>query len=67
MPGYRFYFIDAKSGHIRNFREYEADGDGDAIDACEGWREDGPMELWSRTRKVEHWQPLFAGGPKAPA
>jgi hypothetical protein len=60
MPSYRLYFIDAKSGHIRNFRAFEADGDGDAIDTCEGWRGDAPMELWCSSRKLEHWQSPFA-------
>jgi len=67
MPGYRLYFMDARSGHIENFREFEAEHDGVAIDACERWRGDGPMELWCRTRKVERWQPLLARPPKASA
>jgi hypothetical protein len=60
MPGYRLYFLDAHGGHIKNFREFDADGDGDAIEACERWREIGPMELWCRTRKVEHWPEITA-------
>jgi hypothetical protein len=45
MPHYRLYFMDALSGEIEHFREFEAEGDVAAISVAEGWREDRPMEL----------------------
>jgi hypothetical protein len=43
------------SGHIEHYREFEAADDEAAIAIAEGWREDGPMELWNRERKLRHW------------
>jgi hypothetical protein len=55
MGGYRLYFMDRFSGHIEHFREFEADDDQAALAIAEAWREDGPMELWNRERKLRHW------------
>lgn len=55
MDYYRLYFMDRFSGHIDNYREFEADGDDGALAIAEGWREDRPMELWNRHRKLKHW------------
>lgn len=52
---YRLYFIDRSSGHIDHFREYEAEDDQAALAVAERWREDGPMELWNRDRKLKVW------------
>jgi hypothetical protein len=55
VPYYRLYFMDRFSGHIDHFREFEADGDDAALASAEAWREDQPMELWNRERKLKHW------------
>jgi hypothetical protein len=55
MRYYRLYFMDRFSGHIEHFREFEADDDQSALVIADGWREDGPMELWNRERKLRHW------------
>jgi hypothetical protein len=57
MRYYRLYFMDAFSGHIEHFREFEASDDEAAFSVAEGWGEDGPMELWSRDRKLKRWDP----------
>jgi len=56
MSYYRLYFMDRFSGHIDHFREFEAQNDDAALATAEGWREDRPMELWNRHRKLKHWQ-----------
>jgi hypothetical protein len=55
MDYYRLYFMDRFSGHIEHFREFEAEDDSAAIAAAEGLGTGGPMELWSRQRKLKHW------------
>lgn len=60
MDSYRLYFFNLQSGRIVNFQEFEAQHDAAAMDEAERVRGDGPMELWSRTRKVEKWPALFA-------
>ena len=55
MPDYRLYFFDAQSGHIKSFREFEADDHAQAIENAGRWRDDGAMELWCGTHKVERW------------
>lgn len=55
MRYYRLYFLDRFGGHIDHFREFEAEDDDAAVDIAEAWREDGPMELWNRERKLKHW------------
>ena len=55
MRYYRLYFMDRFSGHIDHFREFEAADDNAALTIAEGWREDLPMELWNRERKLKHW------------
>lgn len=54
---YRLYFMDRFSGHIDHFREFEAEDDDSALEIAERWREDRPMELWNRQRKLKHWDP----------
>ncbi len=56
MRYYRLYFMDRFSGHIEHFREFEAEDDAGALTVAEGWREDRPMELWSRQRKLRRWE-----------
>jgi hypothetical protein len=67
MAGYRIYFLDLRHGHIKNFRQFVAEHDAAAMVTAERLREEGPMELWCRTRKVEEWPALFAPRPKASA
>ena len=55
MPYYRLYFLDRFSGHIEHFREFEADHDDAALAIAEGWRDDKPVELWNRNRKLRNW------------
>jgi hypothetical protein len=55
VPYYRLYFMDGFSGHIDHFREFEAVDDAAALSVAEQWREDRPMELWNRERKLKHW------------
>ena len=55
MRYYRLYFMDRFSGHIDYFREFEAETDDDAMRTAESWREDRPMELWNRQRKLQRW------------
>jgi hypothetical protein len=55
MDYYRLYFMDRFSGHIDHFREYEAEDDSAAIVIAEGLANGGPMELWSRHRKLRQW------------
>lgn len=55
MSYYRLYFMDRFSGHIDHFREFQAEHDDDALAIAERWREDRPMELWNRERKLKHW------------
>ena len=57
MRYYRLSFMDRFSGHIDHFREFEAADDDAAVSVAEGWREDCPMELWNRERKLKHWEP----------
>jgi hypothetical protein len=63
---YRLYFLDRFSGHIDHFREFEAADDDAALLVAEGWREDRPMELWNRHRKLKHWDtPPVSDGDEA--
>ena len=56
MRYYRLYFMDRFSGHIDNFRDFEA-ADETACAIAEGWHDDQPMELWNRDRKLKRWEP----------
>ena len=56
MTSYRLYFMDRFSGHISDFREFDADDDRGAARAAARMRDGRPMELWCRTRKVERWE-----------
>jgi hypothetical protein len=56
MRYYRLYFLDRFSGHIDHFREFEAEDDAAALTIAQGWREDQPMELWNRERKLKRWE-----------
>ena len=56
MRYYRLYFLDRFSGHIDHFREFEAADDDAALGIAHSWREDRPMELWNRHRKLKHWE-----------
>jgi hypothetical protein len=59
MNYYRLYFMHRFSGHIDHFREFDAENDERAIAVAEGWREDQPMELWNRERKLQRWEPAL--------
>ena len=66
MRYFRLYFMDRSSGHIDHFREFEAADDAEALAIAESWREDRPMELWNRHRKLKHWdRPPLSGGDQA--
>jgi len=65
MSYYRLYFMDRFSGHIDHFREFEAEGDQEAIDIAESWATGGPMELWNRTRKLKRWDNSLNHGKTA--
>ncbi len=56
MRYYRLYFFDRFSGHIDQFREFEAEGDAAAIKVAEAWGDGRAMELWNRERRLKHWQ-----------
>jgi hypothetical protein len=47
--------MDRFTGHIDHFREFEAADDEAAVSIAEGWREDCPMELWNRERRLKQW------------
>ncbi|HEX8838980.1 MAG TPA: hypothetical protein VF750_00765 [Sphingomicrobium sp.] len=55
MRYYRLYFMNRSSGHIDQFREFEAADDQAAIAAAENWLDGQPMELWNQDRKLKHW------------
>ena len=55
MRYYRLYFMNRASGHIDQFREFEAEDDEAALAAAERWRDGQPMELWNYDRKLKHW------------
>jgi hypothetical protein len=55
MRYYRLYFIDRFSGHIDHFREFEAEDDESALTTADAWRDNRPMELWNRERKLKRW------------
>ena len=51
---YRLYFMNRSSGHIDQFREFEAADDESAIAAAENWLDGQPMELWNQDRKLKN-------------
>ncbi len=55
MEIYRLYFFDDQSGHIINYRQFEAEHDAAAVASAERWWWGGPMELWHQSLKVEKW------------
>ena len=57
MRYYRLYFMNRSSGHIDQFREFEAADDESAIAAAENWLDGQPMELWNQDRKLKNWSP----------
>lgn len=66
MPGYRLYFMN-ELGHIEQVGEFDADDDDTAIAAVERARGIAPMELWSRTHKVKHWDAIPMRSPTVSA
>ncbi len=58
MLYYRLYFFERYSGHIDHFREFEADGDDQAIIVAERWIDGSAMELWNLNRRLKRWEPL---------
>jgi hypothetical protein len=52
---YRLYFLNAVSGHIERFEEYDASDDAAAIEIAERRWGAVPLELWSGGRKVRHF------------
>jgi hypothetical protein len=61
---YRLYFMDAFSGHIEHFREFEAADDSTAVALAEDARGRSPMELWCGNRKVRRWEAAVTGGSR---
>ena len=55
MLYYRLYYFDPSSGHIDNFREFEAEDDGAAIALADRWNDGHPMELWNQDRRLKRW------------
>jgi hypothetical protein len=55
MAYYRLYFLDG-FGHIKQFREFEAQSDAIAVAQAEKWSTQSAMELWSERRKVRSWE-----------
>jgi hypothetical protein len=53
---YRLYFMDCFSGHIESRHDFVAATDDEAINLAAGRRNDQPMELWQRARKIERWE-----------
>jgi hypothetical protein len=66
MAYYRLYFFNPASGHIGQFREFEAPTDMAAVVRAGDWRDLGAMELWSGGRKVKRWE-AYAFVPEARA
>jgi hypothetical protein len=54
---YRLYFFDRFSGHIDQFREFDAEDDDAAVDLAERWGDGRAMELWNRERRLKRWEP----------
>lgn len=52
---YRLYFFDRFSGHIDDFREFEAADDAAAVAIADGWVDGRAMELWNRERRLKRW------------
>ncbi|HEY2752146.1 hypothetical protein [Phenylobacterium sp.] len=52
MSDYRLYLLDA-TGHIRDFAEYVACSDSEALKQAEQLRATGPAELWQRARRLK--------------
>jgi hypothetical protein len=61
MLYYRLYFFDGFSGHIDQFREFDADDDAAAMALAEQWSAGGPMELWNRERRLKRWESKRSG------
>ena len=55
MENYRLYYLDPRGGHFMGFREFEAEFDAAAVEKAERLRDDEPMELWCRARRVKKW------------
>lgn len=61
MSYYRLYFMDAFSGHIEGFEDFEASTDEEAVAAAldhEGLR---ALELWCQHRKVARVESVSLG------
>jgi hypothetical protein len=56
MSYYRLYFFDRFSGHIDQFREFEADSDELALAQATRWSDGRAMELWNLERRLKQWQ-----------
>ena len=52
MAYYRVYFINQRSGHFERFAEFDAAGDGEAIEHAGTYERDQPVELWCGGRMV---------------
>ena len=52
MSYYRLYFMDAFSGHIQRFEEFDADDDRAAVALAESHKGPRALELWCSHRKV---------------
>lgn len=65
MPVYRLYVLDGPNGQIRNFKEFEARSDGNAVQISADLAGADPMELWCERRRVRQFHPVI--GPFADA
>jgi hypothetical protein len=52
MAYYRVYFINQRSGHFERFAEFDAAGDGEAIEHAGTYESDQAVELWCGGRMV---------------
>ena len=52
MAYYRVYFINGQSGHFERFAEFDAAGDGEAIQHAGTFESDQAVELWCGGRMV---------------
>ena len=64
MAYYRLYFLDGDRGHIREFREFEAEDDLIALAQAAVWRSVTAMELWCGGRKVRRWVGIASLHPR---
>lgn len=60
MRYYRLYFMNAGTGHIDRFAEFEAPTDEAAEGLAAEHEGEQPLELWCLNRKVRRFEPAPA-------